>query len=174
MIDVTALDVGARLVCLDAAGRIVRIEEAGRRFAADLGVTLELGAQLSAETARALAARMADRLFEAMNGGSPTAGGAGLLRLDPLAAGAEIAQVSFSGGVSEYIYGREAQTYGDLGVLLGTGNSHPRRGLGAAARTGERRHPRHRHRRVAIHHAGERQHHLRLAAWKVCRCAMCR
>jgi ethanolamine utilization protein EutA len=26
--------------------------------------------------------------------------------------------VSFSGGVSEYIYGREAQTYGDLGVLL--------------------------------------------------------
>src|SRR4051812_29061055 len=116
--DVTALDVGARLVCLDPAGRIVRIEEAGRRFAAELGVTLELGAQLSAETARALAARMADRLFEAMNGGSPAAGGVGLLRLDPLSAGAEIAQVSFSGGVSEYIYGREALTYGDLGVLL--------------------------------------------------------
>src|SRR6478672_5350139 len=116
--DVTALDVGARLVCLDPAGRIVRIEEAGRRFAADLGITLEHGTRLSAETARALAARMADRLFEAMNGGSPTAGGAGLLRLNPLSAGAEIAQVSFSGGVSEYIYGREAQTYGDLGVLL--------------------------------------------------------
>src|SRR4051794_14526408 len=116
--DVTALDVGARLVCLDAEGRIVRIEEAGRRFAAELGVTLELGAQLAAETARALAARMADRLFEAMNGGSPAAGGVGLLRLNPLSAGAEIAQVSFSGGVSEYIYGREAQTYGDLGVLL--------------------------------------------------------
>lgn len=116
--DLTALDVGARLLCLDREGRIVRIEEAGRRFAADLGITLEHGAQLSAETARALAARMADRLFEAMNGGSPVAGGAGLLRLDPLAAGAAIAQVSFSGGVSEYIYGREAQTYGDLGVLL--------------------------------------------------------
>src|SRR6187455_1845218 len=83
--DLTALDVGARLICLDSEGRIVRIEEAGRRFAADLDVTLELGAQLSAETARALAARMADRLFEAMNGGSPTAGGAGLLRLDALA-----------------------------------------------------------------------------------------
>src|SRR5436190_20125117 len=45
--DLTALDVGARLICLDGAGRIVRIEEAGRRFAADLGVTLELGAQVS-------------------------------------------------------------------------------------------------------------------------------
>jgi ethanolamine utilization protein EutA len=116
--DLTALDVGARLICLDREGHIVRIEEAGRRFAADLGITLEHGARLSAEAARALAARMADRLFEAMNGGSPAAGGAGLLRLDPLAAGAAIAQVSFSGGVSEYIYGREAQTYGDLGVLL--------------------------------------------------------
>src|SRR5258707_9503497 len=116
--DLTALDVGARLICLDGSGRIVRIEEAGRRFAADLGITLEHGAQLTAETARALAARMADRLVEAMNGGSPAVGGAGLLRLDPLSAGAEIAQVSFSGGVSEYIYGREAQTYGDLGVLL--------------------------------------------------------
>ena len=90
----TALDVGARLVCLDAEGRIVRIEEAGRRFAADLGVTLELGAQLAAETARALAARMADRLFEAMNGGSPAAGGVGLLRLDPLSAGAKIGRAS--------------------------------------------------------------------------------
>src|SRR6202158_224179 len=30
--DVTALDVGARLICLDAGGRIVRVEEGGRRF----------------------------------------------------------------------------------------------------------------------------------------------
>src|SRR5437588_52544 len=36
--DVTALDIGARLVCLDAEGRIVRIEEAGRRFASELGI----------------------------------------------------------------------------------------------------------------------------------------
>src|SRR5713226_1236146 len=32
VIDVAAVDAGARLVCLDAAGRIVRIEEAGRTF----------------------------------------------------------------------------------------------------------------------------------------------
>src|SRR5579883_1173369 len=31
--DLTAIDVGARLVCLDQSGRIVRIEEAARRFA---------------------------------------------------------------------------------------------------------------------------------------------
>src|SRR5262245_33799936 len=61
--DLTALDVGARLVCLDPAGRITRVEEAGRRFAAELGIDLALGTQLSADAARALAARMAERLF---------------------------------------------------------------------------------------------------------------
>jgi len=116
--DLTALDVGARLVCLDPAGRITRVEEAGRRFAAELGIDLALGTQLSADAARALAARMAERLFEAMAGGSPEAGGAGLLRLDPLPARSAIDLVTFSGGVAEYVYGREAQTYGDLGVLL--------------------------------------------------------
>src|SRR5262247_2473423 len=30
--DLTAVDVGARLICLDPAGRITRIEEAGKRF----------------------------------------------------------------------------------------------------------------------------------------------
>src|SRR6266852_1168334 len=41
--DVTALDVGARLICLDAEGRIVRIEEAARRFGAELGLKLKIG-----------------------------------------------------------------------------------------------------------------------------------
>src|SRR5712671_2967823 len=65
VVDITALDVGARLVCLDATGRIVRIEEAARRFASELGIKLEIGAQLAPEAARAPAARMADRLLEA-------------------------------------------------------------------------------------------------------------
>ena len=118
VVDLTAVDVGARLVCLDDAGKIVRIEEAGRRFAAELGITLELGATLSPEHAQALATRMADRLFEGMRGSSPTAGGSELCRLDPLSYRGKIDQVTFSGGVSEYIYGRETTAFGDLGMLL--------------------------------------------------------
>jgi ethanolamine utilization protein EutA len=122
--DLTALDVGARLICVDAAGCITRVEEAGRRLGAELGISLALGSELAPEDARALAARMADRLFEAMDGGTPkicdaqTTGGGGLLRLEPLASRPAVDKVTFSGGVSEYIYDREAQTYGDLGVLL--------------------------------------------------------
>ncbi len=118
VVDITAIDVGARLVCTDAAGQIVRLEEAGRRFGAELGIDLALGKRLEPEAAQALAAAMADRLFEALKGGTPTAGGAGLLRLDPLSHRGTVQQISFSGGVSEYIYGREAGSFGDLGALL--------------------------------------------------------
>src|SRR5208282_2254789 len=82
--DVTAVDVGARLVVRDGTRRIVRLEEAGRRFGSELGLKLDLGYVLAEAEAQALAARMADRLFEAMAGRSPRAAGADLLRLDPL------------------------------------------------------------------------------------------
>ena len=116
--DVTAVDVGARLVCLDAHGQVVRLEEAGRRFGAELGLDLEVGRHLSPEGGRRLAALLADKLFEAAMGGSPSLSGGGLLRLDPLTGSTSIDQLTFSGGVAEYIYGREAQSYGDLGAAL--------------------------------------------------------
>src|SRR5580704_13972563 len=118
VVDVTALDIGARLVVLDEERRIVRLEEAGRRFGTELGLKLETGAVLTTGQAHALAAVMADKLFEAMRGGAPRAGGADLLRLDPLKFRGAIADVSFSGGVSEYIYGGEAKAFGDLGPEL--------------------------------------------------------
>ena len=118
VIDVTAVDVGARLVVFDAEQRIVRLEEAGRRFGAELGLKLDFGFVLRDEQARALAARMADRLFDAMKGGSPSADHAPLLRLDPLSFRGALSDVSFSGGVSEYIYGGEAKAFGDIGPQL--------------------------------------------------------
>jgi len=118
VIDVTALDVGARLVVLDDARRIVRLEEAGRRFGAELGLRLEPGVTLDEHGAGALASAMADRLFEAMRGGTPRAGGAELLRLDPLQFRGAVSDVSFSGGVAEYVYGGEAKSFGDLGPQL--------------------------------------------------------
>ena len=118
VVDLTALDVGARLVCFDAAGRVTRLEEAGRRFGEDLGLSLKIGATLAPEQAKALAARMADGLFEAMRGGAPALGSTSLLRLGPLTGGRAVDAVTFSGGVSEYIYGRETESFEDLGALL--------------------------------------------------------
>ena len=162
VVDLTALDVGARLVCLDAEGRIVRIEEAGaplcrrtrphaRRSALDAGARSRARAGgrawRTACSRRCAAAR-------------PAPAARGLLRLDPLPAPFADRPVTFSGGVAEYIYGREAQPFGDLGAAAGAGDPRAGRALGPGARARQRRHPRHRDRRLAIHHAGERLDHL--------------
>jgi ethanolamine utilization protein EutA len=118
VVDLAALDVGARLVCLAPDGRILRVEEAGRRFGAALGLSMQVGTMLTLEQGRELAGSMANKLFEAMRGGAPTAQGAALLRTDPLKAGGRIDVIQFSGGVAEFIYGNEHGKFGDLGPLL--------------------------------------------------------
>ncbi len=118
VIDIAAVDVGARLVCLEPDGKIVRVEDAGRRYGQELGIDLKAGGMLTLDQGRAIAGLMADKLLEAMRGGSPEAQGASLLRTDPLSKSHAIAQIQFSGGVSEFIYGNEANKFGDLGPLL--------------------------------------------------------
>jgi ethanolamine utilization protein EutA len=61
---------------------------------------------------------MADALFATLRGEAAALGSASLLRLEPLAYSGPIDRITFSGGVSEYIYGRESQSFGDLGALL--------------------------------------------------------
>ena len=113
VIDLTAVDIGARLVAFDAENRVTRIEEAGKLFAKELNIPLALGRPLAPDHKRALAAQMADRLFAAM-----TTGKSDLARLDPMTFDGAIDAVTFSGGVSEYVYGKEYADYGDLGPLL--------------------------------------------------------
>jgi ethanolamine utilization protein EutA len=118
VIDISAVDVGARLVCLDPDGKIVRVEDAGRRYGAELGLDLKPGGMLTLEQGRAIASLMADKLFETMRGGSPAVQGTSLLRTEPLTQRAPVAQLQFSGGVSEFINGNESKKFGDLGPLL--------------------------------------------------------
>jgi len=113
--ELTAVDVGARIVSFDAEGRVARIEEAGRRFAAEVGLVLQIGEKPDADRLNTMVERMADHLFEIISKTALGADAAGLLRLAPLRNGRKPDVVSFSGGVSEYIYGREDRAFGDLG-----------------------------------------------------------
>ena len=119
VIDVCAVDVGARLLCLAPDGTILRIEEAGRRHALEAGAGRRRpGAKFTLDQARTLCSSMADKLFEAMRGGAPTAQGVSLLRTEPLQGKHNVARIQFSGGVSEFITGNETQKFGDLGPML--------------------------------------------------------
>ena len=115
VLEITAADIGARIVSFDSEGRVKRVEEAGRRFAAEVGLFLEIGAKPDANRLNTMVERMADHLFEIISEPALGAGTAALLRLDPLRNGRKPDVVSFSGGVSEYIYGREDRAFGDLG-----------------------------------------------------------
>jgi ethanolamine utilization protein EutA len=118
VVESTAIDVGARIVCFDSQGRVRRIEPAGERFAREVGLALRPGAPADAEGLRRMVDRMAERLFEAMSRSVLSTETAALVRLDPLKNEKAPDAVLFSGGVSEYLYGRERQSFGDLGAPL--------------------------------------------------------
>ena len=118
VVEMTAIDVGARILSFDDHGRVVRIEEAGRRFASEAGVALSLGDRPEDGAIDAIAERMADRLFEAMASSAPTAATVALMRLDALTNDRAPDVLIFSGGVSEYIYARQRGEFGDLGPRL--------------------------------------------------------
>src|SRR5262249_13044923 len=116
--ELTALDIGARIVSFDSAGRVARIEDAGRRFAEEAGPPLEIGRNPEPERLGGMIGRMADRLFEAMSRSTLDPRTAALLRLPPLRNPRKPDALTFSGGVSEYLYGRESRGFGDLGAPL--------------------------------------------------------
>jgi ethanolamine utilization protein EutA len=116
--EVTAMDVGARLLAFDKEGAVVRIEEAGRKHAGWAGLKLELGQKISQENLRLMVASMIDKLLAVLKPEPLSDDTKGLLRLPPLSYRGEIDSLMFSGGVSEFIYNREKTSFGDLGPLI--------------------------------------------------------
>ena len=115
--DTTAVNIGARLVAHDGAESVIRLEKGGRRFLAALGQNIDYGAKISDDLRQRLAARMAQVLFDAVAEGKQPWDE--FYISSPLGELPKIDGILFSGGVSEYIYGRETQGFGDLGPYLG-------------------------------------------------------
>jgi len=113
----TALNIGARLVAHDGGEIMTRLEKGGRRFLCDLGSDLSIGAKVDGELRVRLAERMAHVLFDAFTGEKPPWDDLFVTR--PMGGLPQLDGILFSGGVSEYIYGREASGFGDLGPDLG-------------------------------------------------------
>jgi ethanolamine utilization protein EutA len=112
-----ALNIGARLLAHDEAETLTRLEKSGRRFLSALGHDLSIGAKVKEDLRRRLAARMAHVLFDALGGGKPPWDD--LYITPPFDDLPPLDGILFSGGVSEYIYSREASAFGDLGPYLG-------------------------------------------------------
>jgi ethanolamine utilization protein EutA len=107
--------VGARLLAWDPEGRLIRLEEAGRRLssAAGIGVPSTGGRMPPADLDR-LAGHMAEAILNIVMGSRDT----DLWITPPLPSSAPFRRAVFSGGVAEYVYGRERHDFGDLGPRL--------------------------------------------------------
>jgi ethanolamine utilization protein EutA len=117
IIDTAAVNIGARLIAYDESGRVTRLEQAGKRFLDDLGCRLHLGDTIDSGLRGRIALRMASALFELLTASKIAHGD--FLITPPVDKLPPIDGVLFSGGVSEYIYGRENTAFGDLGLDLG-------------------------------------------------------
>jgi ethanolamine utilization protein EutA len=116
--ELAAIDVGARLVVVDAGGTITRLEPAGRDVGRAVGLDLQVGGRATSDDLRGMAAYMADAVFQAIpldgHVGAPEA----LLRTPALSYRGALDGITFSGGVSEFVYGHQTSGFGDLGHLL--------------------------------------------------------
>lgn len=114
-----AIAVGGRLLVEDGHGHVERIEPPIAAIARGLGFELRLGMTLDAGQRGRLARRMSDLIVAMIDGAPLDAIGQSLLVTAPLPEiPADLAAVTFSGGVAEYMFGRETRGYGDLGPAL--------------------------------------------------------
>jgi ethanolamine utilization protein EutA len=113
-----AFAVGGRLIAFDDDGVMVRIEGPAEQIAADVGVTLNLGEKLADEDRKKIVKRMVDMIVVFANREPNEKLCEELSLTDHLPTTPEIDAITFSGGVSEYIFGRETEDRGDLGKDL--------------------------------------------------------
>jgi ethanolamine utilization protein EutA len=114
-----AVHIGGRLQVTDEVGRILRLDPAGRWHARRAGFDWSRGDVISALQLDDVAQRMADALVAAIRERPLPAGIAHLFLTEPIAELGRIDGIMFSGGVGEYVYGREDRDFGDMGRRLG-------------------------------------------------------
>lgn len=113
-----AIAIGGRLVAFGEDDELVRIEGPAQQLAEAAGIRLTPGEKLDPDDRRALVRKMVDVLIAHILQETPEGIAKDLLVTAPLPGSPNPDVISFSGGVSEYIYEREADVHGDLGKSL--------------------------------------------------------
>jgi ethanolamine utilization protein EutA len=116
-----AIAVGGRLIVEDDARGLTRIEPPAETVASALGVELAPGKALAPQARRRLAERMARLVMGLIDLRQPGELARRLLVTEGWPAelaNTGIDAMTFSGGVAEYLYKREARRFGDLGSDL--------------------------------------------------------
>ncbi|HXF34022.1 MAG TPA: ethanolamine ammonia-lyase reactivating factor EutA [Candidatus Acidoferrales bacterium] len=113
-----AFAVGGRLIARNGTGRWTRVDHAATLAAKDLGFETGPDSMESADVRAAIADRLADVAMDFISGRPRDSLGTSLLLTEDLVRSRAPAAITFSGGISEYLFGREKTEYGDIAMLL--------------------------------------------------------
>jgi len=119
VVHTAAIHIGGRLAVVDEEARLTRLDPAGAQLARNAGLDWSLGQVVTDAEIDRVTAWMADALVEALAESPASRDVEALWLTDPLDPVEGIAGVMFSGGVGEYVYGREDRDFFDLGRRLG-------------------------------------------------------
>lgn len=112
------LRVGARAIVVDDDDRITRMEAGAQLASKVLGLGVGTGDTLDAAGRETVARWLIDRVDEYLSNRPMSAETDELAIIAPPSLPQDISWVVFSSGVGEYIYGREAQSFGDLAIWM--------------------------------------------------------
>ncbi len=118
IVSVAAIAVGGRLLARDSAGAWTRIDASAHTVARHLGIEGSPASFADAALRTAMAQRLATVIVDQIVGAQPDVLAAALELTEPLERSHAPAFISFSGGVAEYLYGRESADYGDIAKPL--------------------------------------------------------
>jgi ethanolamine utilization protein EutA len=116
-----AFAVGGRLMAFGEDGVLQRADESALGAAAALGIRLSVGVRPPPEAVARIVDALAEASISLIRGDEPAGLARELLLTPALPAGwtAPARTIAFSGGVSEFIYGREPRDFGDIARALG-------------------------------------------------------
>ncbi len=114
-----AVHVGGRLQVVDEKGKIERLDPAGKTHAARAGFDWSIGDTIDKNDLDRVADVMATTLIDSLVVRPIPDDIRNLYLTDPIEDWGQIDGVMFSGGVAEYVYGREERDFGDMGLRLG-------------------------------------------------------
>ena len=109
-----AIAVGGRLIATDDEGRLVRIDDSAYLMANALGIELRIGERPGADDLEKVVNALSSTLVALIRQETVAGAAEALFLTSPFSEQRSADIVTFSGGVSEYIYRREEGTFGDI------------------------------------------------------------
>jgi ethanolamine utilization protein EutA len=119
VIETAAFSAGGRLLVIDRQNRIQRLDPAGMLYARRAGFSWRVGDTIDPSSRALLGEKMANIIMGAISDDLLLEAVAPPFLTSPLTKLEHIDGVMMAGGVAEYIYGREARDFNDLGHALG-------------------------------------------------------